>query len=99
VENSSDVLLSWIVGIALLVIFVPPIVWTIVKRVKHKSRRRLVDGPRKIAVLPEAAEPQPCQHERSKSRARTAADGTIYSTCKRCGVTMKRLGPGAWEAR
>jgi hypothetical protein len=96
--SGSDASLAWALGIAVALIFVPPLVWLLVKRFKHKQRRRLVDSPRKIAIVSAGDDAaRGCEHQRSKSRARTAADGTVYSTCKRCGVTMKRLGPGEWE--
>jgi hypothetical protein len=95
-EAGSDELLKWILVAALALLILPPIAFALVRHLKHRARRRLVDSPRKIAVTGE--KPADCRHERSRSRARVQPDGNYSSICKRCGIPMRRLGPGEWEA-
>lgn len=83
--------------VALLALFVAvPIGVTFYLKRERRRRRKLVNSPRKITLAGEQKEAAPCEHLRSKSRARQAADGRFVSTCKKCGVPMARNGPGDW---
>jgi hypothetical protein len=100
VGNESSDPLAWVLVIALFLVFAPPLGWLALRRIRHRMRRRLVDSPRKIVVAPAspgAASSTACAHERSKSKARVEQDGSYGSICKRCGVRMRRKGPGDWE--
>lgn len=96
-EAGSDPTLTWIFVGAILLIFVPPLAWMATRWVQHKLHKRVVNSPRKIAVVGQDDRPA-CTHERSKRRARVGPSGDYTSVCKRCGVPMKRNGPGDWEA-
>ncbi len=99
--NEGNDLLAWMLAIALFIVFGLPLGWFAVRRIRHKMRRRLVNSPRKIVVAPAppgAAASTACAHERSKSKARVDRDGTYSSICKKCGVRMRRNGPGDWQA-
>jgi hypothetical protein len=101
VEDQGNDVLVWMLAIALFIIFVLPACWLVVRRIRQKKRRRLVDSPRKIVVAPPSPDapilPAACAHQRSKSRARPERDGSYTSICRKCGVPMKRNGPGDWE--
>jgi hypothetical protein len=73
-----------------------PIAVTFYLKRERRRRRKLVNSPRKIALAGEEKEAAPCEHLRSKSRARQAEDGRFVSTCKKCGAAMVRNGPGDW---
>jgi hypothetical protein len=99
-DEGSD-FLGWALAAALLLVFAPPLGWMGLRRIRHGMRRRLVNSPRKIVVAAASsggASSTACIHERSKSRARVDRDGSYTSLCKRCGVRMRRNGPGDWEA-
>jgi ABC-type multidrug transport system fused ATPase/permease subunit len=82
-----------------LVFFVAvPLGVTFYLRYERRRRRKLVDSPRKIGLATDEAEERICEHLRSKSRARQTSAGDYVSICKKCGVAMKRNGPGNWVA-
>ena len=73
-----------------------PIAVTFYLKRERRRRRKLVNSPRKIALASDEQEAAPCEHLRSRSRARQAEDGRFVSTCKKCGAPMVRNGPGDW---
>jgi hypothetical protein len=99
VDETSNALLDWILGISLfLIIGIPLAIWA-VRRVAQGKRRRLERSKRQIKVNPltQSAEQKACPHRRSKSRAKAGADGRLRSICRFCGVPMLRLAEGEWE--
>jgi hypothetical protein len=94
-EESVDTGLVWIFVLGLLILIVPPSAWLITRRIQHKARRRMVDSPRKIAVV--GPETPACPHVRSRRGIRLGPEGVYMSNCRRCGTAMKRNGPGDWE--
>jgi hypothetical protein len=99
VDESSNALLGWILGISLLLIIgVPLAIWA-VRRIAQGKRRRLERSRREIKVNPitQSAEQISCPHRRSKSRAGAGADGRLRSICRFCGVPMLRIAEGEWE--
>jgi hypothetical protein len=99
VDETSNALLGWILGISLfLIIGVPLAIWA-VRRVAQGKRRRLERSRREIKVKPitQTAEQTACPHRRSKSRAKAGADGRLRSICRFCGLPMLRIAEGEWE--
>jgi hypothetical protein len=97
-NDTANLLLAWTLGVSLFLLFaVPAGIW-LVRRLQHGKRRRLERSKRQIMVAAEAeaAAPGDCPHKRSKSRAKTGADGRMTSICRFCGVPMLRHGPGDW---
>lgn len=82
--------------LALVVFVTVPIGVTFYLKHQRRQRRKLVNSPRKIGLAKDEVKAPPCEHLRSRSRARQTPDGAFVSTCKRCGVPMKRNGPGDW---
>jgi hypothetical protein len=66
------------------------------KRRRQRNRRSRGEAPQKIGLATDEVVAAPCEHQRSRSRARQTADGAFVSTCKRCGAPMARVGPGDW---
>lgn len=92
--SADTFMLSVLIG---LVIFVTvPIGVTFYLKRERKKRRKLVDSPRKIELASEQDEARICEHMRSKSRAKRTAEGELVTICKKCGASMKRVGPGEW---
>lgn len=80
-----------------LVLFVAiPIATTFYLKHERRKRRKLVNSPRKIGLASDDEVAAPCEHVRSRSRAKQGADGQFVSICKKCGVAMVRNGPGDW---
>jgi hypothetical protein len=102
VDNGSNDIFTWLFVAATIALIGPLLASTAYRRYQRKRRRRLVDSPRKIQVarvednVP-AADVCTSGHQRSRSRAYTGPDGRLLSICKRCGVRMRRKGPGDWE--
>ena len=92
---SADTFLLSILVVLVVFVAVPIGVTFYLKR-ERKRRRKLVNSPRKIGLATDDAVPRSCEHLRSRSRARQAADGGFVSVCKRCGAPMRREGPGVW---
>jgi hypothetical protein len=92
-------LLTWVFAVCLLVfIGVPAALWTY-QRAVGRTRRKLEQSKRPIAINADERfdRAETCPHKRSKSRAKTSADGTMRSICRFCGVPMVRKGPGEWD--
>ena len=84
--------------IALVLFVAIPIAITFYLKHERRQRRKLVNSPRKIGLAGEEEDTGPCEHVRSRSRARQGPDGQFVSICKKCGVAMVRNGPGDWSA-
>jgi hypothetical protein len=82
--------------IALVVFVAVPIGVTFYLKRERRKRRKLVDSPRKIELASEEDEARVCEHMRSKSRAKRSPNGDLVTICKKCGASMKRIGPGDW---
>ena len=67
------------------------------KTIERYRREKLANSRRTIRVSPAGGKGE-CEHLRSKSRAQEKPDGSIVSICKKCGVPLRRKGPGDWEA-
>ena len=91
--SADTFLLSMLCAIALFIAV--PIGVTFYLKHEQRQRRKLVNSPRKIGLASDEIEPRPCEHERSRSRAKQTSSGFV-SICKKCGVPMKRNGPGDW---
>jgi hypothetical protein len=100
VDAAWTPVLAWMFVLAVGFVFVPPLVLLSLRRMQYSRRRKMVNAPRKIKVLKEDEEAPtgPCAngHERSRRNARQASDGTYVSVCKKCGIPMRRNGPGDW---
>jgi hypothetical protein len=98
-DDTFNLLLGWVLGVSLFLLFgIPSAIWA-VRRIAHNKRRRLERSKRQIAVVPNEvfSKQKECPHKRSKGRARKAADGQMTSVCRFCGVPMLRHGHGDWE--
>ena len=98
-SDTDNQILGWILGVGLFLVFALPLAIWLVRSIAHRKRRRLEQSKRQIVVAAErdAAGENECPHKRSKSRAKTGADGRMTSICRFCGVPMLRRGPGDWE--
>ena len=92
---SADAFLLSIL-IALVMFVAVPIGVTFYMKHERRRRRKLVNSPRRIGLASDEVEARPCEHLRSRSRARQSADGRFVSICKKCGVPMVRVGAGDW---
>ena len=92
---SADGFLLFVLSVLVLFIAVPIGVTFYLKH-ERRQRRKLVNSPRKIGLASDEVVPRECEHLRSRSRAKQSADGGFVSICKRCGVPMRRVGPGEW---
>lgn len=93
--SADQFLLSILIALVLLVGI--PIAVTFYLKHERRQRRKLVNSPRKIGLASDEAPAAPCEHVRSRSRAKQASDGQFVSICKKCGVPMVRNGPGDWS--
>ena len=95
--------LLWVLLIGLFLVFGVPLAFATYTWLQRKQRRRLERSKRPVEiqagrdVAPEQSHRE-CQHRRSRSKAREAPDGVIFSVCKWCGQPMKRNGPDDWVA-
>ncbi len=91
--------ITFVIGTLVVLVVGAALIAFSFKFFQARARRKLVNSRRTISVAGSAAAKSGgCAHMRSKSRAREHADGSITSICKKCGVAMRRVGPGEWEA-
>ena len=97
-QETMILAIVYLVAATALVVSLVGVIFFGLRAHERGRRRKLVDSKRKIRVSSPTDEAKSCVHMRSRSRARTEADGSIVSICKKCGVQMRRTGPGEWEA-
>jgi hypothetical protein len=90
---------GWVLGMAILAIVLGPFAVTLVRRLRHQHRRRLVDSPRKISIV--GSELRFCaddRHARDRARVRHDGGGGYRSVCTQCGAPLGRTRHGTWRA-
>ncbi|HMC91931.1 MAG TPA: hypothetical protein VKI45_05660 [Allosphingosinicella sp.] len=92
-------IVGWLVGLAIAALVLGPFAVTLVRRLRHQQRRRMVDAPRKISIV--GNEGERCaddRHIRDRARVRHDGRGGYRTFCSRCGAPLARTHHGSWQA-